>query len=85
MWLGRPAEGLEAADRIEARRGPDRDVAFTRVLAYLALGRLEEAEALYVAAGLGAPDAPPAMSLLALQIPAAAGRADAQPGEDLAP
>jgi len=75
VWLGRAEEGLEAADRIETRRGPDRDVAFTRVLAYLALGRLDEAEALYVAADLGAPDAPPAMSLLALQIPAAAGRA----------
>jgi len=76
VWMGRAEEGLEAADRIEARRGPDRDVAFTRVLAYLALGRLSEAESLYVAADLGAPDAPPAMSLLALQIPAAAGRAD---------
>jgi len=76
VWLGRAEQGLEAADRIEARRGPDRDVAFTRVLAYLALGRLDEAEALYVAADLGAPDAPPAMSLLALQIPAAAGRAE---------
>jgi adenylate cyclase len=75
VWLGRAEEGLQATDRIEARRGPDRDVAFARVLAYLALGRLGEAEALYAAAGLGAPDAPPAMSLLALQIPAAAGRA----------
>jgi len=75
VWMGRAEEGLAAADRIEARRGPDRDVAFTRVLAYLALGRLDEAEALYVAADLGAPDAPPAMSLLALQIPAAAGQA----------
>lgn len=75
VWLGRPEEGLKAADRIEARRGPDRDVMFTRILAHLALGRLDEAEALYVTGNFGAPDIPPAMSLLALQIPAAAGRA----------
>ena len=47
---------------------------FTRILAYLALGRPQEAEALYVAGNCGAPDVPPAMSLLALQIPAAASR-----------
>jgi adenylate cyclase len=76
VWLGRPEEGLKAADRIEAERGPDRDVAFARILAFLALGRLDEAEALYARSNLGAPDAPPAMALLTLQIPAAAGRAE---------
>jgi hypothetical protein len=66
---------LEAADRIEARRGPDRDVMFTRILAYLALGQIAEAEALYIAGNFAAPDVPPAMSLLAVMLPAAAGRA----------
>jgi hypothetical protein len=75
VWLGRAEEGLRAADRIETRRGPDRDVAFTRTLAHLALGQVDEAEALYASGNLDAPDVPPAMSLLAVQIPAAAGRA----------
>lgn len=75
IWLGRPEEGLQAADRIEARRGPDRDVMFTRILGYLALGRIDDAEALYVVGNFAAPDVPPAMSLLAVMLPAAAGRA----------
>lgn len=61
---------------MENRRGPDRDVTYARVLAFLSLGRLDEAEALYASGGLDAPDVPPAMSLLALQIPAAAGRSE---------
>jgi hypothetical protein len=75
VWVGRPADGLAYADRIEALRGQDHDVMHARVLAYLALGRLEEAEALFAAGNLGAADTTEAMSLLALQIPAAAGRA----------
>ena len=75
VWTGRPMDGLKYADRIEALRGQDRDVMHSRVLAYLALGRLEEAEALFAAGDFGAADATEAMSLLALQIPAAAGRA----------
>jgi len=75
VWVGRPADALGYADRIEALRGQDRDVMHARVLAYLALGRLQEAEALFAAGNLGAADATEAMSLLALQIPAAAGRA----------
>jgi hypothetical protein len=75
VWLGRAAEGLEYADRIEALRGQDRDVMHARILAYLALRRLDEAEALFTAGNFGAADVSEAMSLLALQIPAAAGRA----------
>lgn len=76
VWIGRPQEGLEYADRIEALRGEDRDVLHARVLAYLALGRLAEAESLYAAGDFEAADASEAMSLLSLQVPAAAGRAD---------
>ena len=76
VWIGRPLDGLQYADGLENRRGPDRDVNYARVLAFLSLGRLDEAEALYSSGGLDAPDVPPAMSLLALQIPAAAGRAE---------
>lgn len=76
VWIGRPLDGLQYADGLENRRGPDRDVNHARVLAFLSLGRLDEAEALYSSGGLDAPDVPPAMSLLALQIPAAAGRAE---------
>jgi TolB-like protein len=75
VWLGHAQRGLKAADRIEARRGPDRDLTFTRILAHLALGEVDEAEALYVSGNLDAPDVPPAMSLLKVMIPAAAGRA----------
>jgi hypothetical protein len=76
VWLGRPAEGLEYAARIEALRGQDRDVMYARILALLALGRLEEAEALFAAGDFGAADVSEAMSLLAILIPAAAGRAE---------
>lgn len=76
VWIGRPLDGLKYADGLENQRGPGRDVTYARVLAFLSLGRLDEAEALYSAGGLDAPDVPPAMSLLALQIPAAAGRAE---------
>jgi adenylate cyclase len=79
VWIGRPLEGLEYADRIEALRGQDRDVLHARVLAYLALGRLDEAEAAFAAGNFGSPDASEAMSLLALQVPAAAGRAEEWP------
>jgi TolB-like protein len=75
VWIGRPMDGLKYADRVEARRSQDRDVMHARILAYLALGRLDEAEALFDAGNFGAPDVSEAMSLLALQIPAAAGRA----------
>jgi TolB-like protein len=75
VWIGRPLDGLEYAERIEAQRGQDRDVMHARILAYLALGRLDEAEALFAAGDFGAAVASEAMSLLALQIPAAAGRA----------
>ena len=75
VWIGRPLEGLEYANRIEAQRGQDRDVMHARILAYLALGRMDEAEALFAAGNLGAADVSEAMSLLALQIPAAMGRA----------
>jgi TolB-like protein len=75
IWIGRPLDGLKYADRIEALRGQDRDVMHARILAYLALGRLDEAEALFDAGNFGAPDISEAMSLLELQIPAAAGRA----------
>jgi tetratricopeptide (TPR) repeat protein len=75
IWIGRPLDGLAYADRIEALRGQDRDVMHARILAYLALGRLDEAEALFDAGNFRAPEVSEAMSLLALQIPAAAGRA----------
>ena len=75
VWIGRPLDGLEYAERIEAQRGQDRDVMHARILAYLALGRLDEAEALFAAGDFGAAVASEAMSLLALQIPAATGRA----------
>jgi hypothetical protein len=48
---------------------------YARILAYLALGRLDEAEALYAAGNFAADDVAEAMSLLGLLIPAAAGRA----------
>lgn len=75
VWLGRPLDGLEYAERIEAQRGQDREVMHSRILAYLALGRLDEAEALFAAGNFGAADVPDYMALLALQVPAAAGRA----------
>jgi TolB-like protein len=74
VWIGRPLDGLEYAERIEAQRGQDRDVMQARIVAYLALGRLDEAEALFAVGNFGAADTSEAMSLLALQIPAAAGR-----------
>jgi hypothetical protein len=75
-WLGRPAEGLEYADRIESLRGQDRDVMHARILAFLALGRLDEAEALFAAGDFEAAGVSEAMSLLAILIPATAGRAE---------
>jgi hypothetical protein len=76
IWLGRPAEGLGYADRIESLRGQDRDVMYSRILAFLALGRLDEAESLFAAGDFGATDVSEAMSLVAILIPAAAGRAE---------
>jgi TolB-like protein len=76
VWLGRALEGLQHADRVEARRGAQgRDVMFARILAYLALGRLDEAETLFGAGSFSASDIPQFMTLLSLQVPAAAGRA----------
>jgi adenylate cyclase len=75
VWIGRPLDGLEYADRIEAQRGQDRDVMHARILAYLALGRLDEAATLFAAGNFSAAGVSEAMSLLALQIPAAMGRA----------
>jgi TolB-like protein len=74
VWLGRPQDGLKYADRIEQQRGQDRDVMHARILAYLAIGRQDEAEALFSAGSFDSADVSAAMSLLALQIPAAAGR-----------
>lgn len=76
VWTGRPLDGMKYADDLERRRGPGRDVDYSRIVALLSLGRLDGAETLYLAGGLDAPDVPPFMSLLALQIPAAAGRAE---------
>ena len=75
VWIGRPLDGLQYADRIEALRGQDHDVMHARILAFLALGRLDEAQELFVAGDFRTADVSEAMSLLALQIPAAAGRA----------
>jgi TolB-like protein len=75
VWIGRPLDGLQYADRIEALRGQDNDVMHARILAFLALGRLDEAQKLFEAGNFRTADVSEAMSLLALQIPAAAGRA----------
>ena len=75
VWIGRALDGLKYADRQEARRGQDRYVMHARILAFLALGRLDEAETLFVAGNFGAAGVPEFMTILALQIPAAAGRA----------
>jgi hypothetical protein len=75
VWLGRPKDALAYADRLEALRGQDRDVLQARILASLALGRLDEAGKLFSAGNFAAAGVSEAMSLLALQIPAAAGRA----------
>lgn len=75
IWIGRPLDGLKFADYIESKRGPDLDVTYTRVLANLALGRVDEAESLFDAGQFDAPGVPEAMTLLALMVPAAAGRA----------
>jgi len=80
VWLGRAEEGLRYADRIEALRGQDRDVMHARILAYLALGRQDDAAALFAAGGFDDDDVSKAMSLVRLQIPAAAGRAAEWPG-----
>lgn len=76
IWLGRPGDGLGFADRIETRRGQDRDIIYARILAFLALGRLDDARSLATSI-MDAPDVGPWVQLLALQIPAAAGRAEA--------
>jgi len=75
VWVGRPKDGLEYADRVEALRGQDRYIMHARILAYLALGRLDEADALLAAGNFAAADVPEHMALLLLQVPAAAGRA----------
>ena len=75
VWVGRPMDGLKYADRVEALRGQDRYVMHARILAYLALGRLDDAYTLLAAGNFSAADVPEFMSLLVLQVPAAAGRA----------
>lgn len=75
VWVGRPMDGLKYADRVEALRGQDRSVMHARILAYLALGRLDDADTLLAAGNFDAADVPEPMSLLVLQVPAAAGRA----------
>lgn len=75
VWVGRPLDALKYADRIEALRGQDRDVMHARILAFLSLGRLGEARELFEAGEFRTVDISEAMSLLALQIPAAAGSA----------
>ncbi len=77
VWLGRPLDGLAFADRIEAQRGQDRDIIFARILALLALRRVDDAQALAAAGAMDAPEVGPWVQLLALQIPAAAGRLEA--------
>ena len=77
VWVGRPMDGLKYADRISEQRGHDRDVMHARILANLALGRQDEADALFAAGNFNVADISESMSLLALQIPAAAGRAEA--------
>jgi hypothetical protein len=64
-------DALKYADRIEALRGQDRDVMHARILAFLSLGRLDEAKELHEAGNFRAADISEAMSLLVLQIPAA--------------
>lgn len=76
VWIGRALDGLEYADRQEERLGQNRYVMQARILAYLALGRLDEAEALFAAGNFGVAGVPEFMTILALQIPAAAGRAE---------
>lgn len=73
VWIGRPLDGLKYPDRIEALRGQDRDVMHARILAYLGLGKLSEGQELFEAGDFRTADVSEAMSLLALQIPAAAG------------
>jgi hypothetical protein len=50
-----------------------------RILAYLALGRVEDAEALLETGAFESDDLSAAMSLLSMQVAAAAGRSDAWP------
>ena len=76
VWMGRPADGLAHAERTEALRGSDLYVIHARVLAYLALGHLTDAEALLATASLDAPDVPEFIKLLELQVPAASGRVE---------
>ena len=73
VWVGRPLDALQYADRIETLRGQDRDVMHARILAFLSLGRLDEARELFEAGDFRTADISEAMSLLALQIPAATG------------
>ena len=75
VWLGRPLEGLQLADRAEALQGRHAYVLHARVLADLALGRFAEAETILVDDTLRGTDVPEFMRLLEFQVPAAAGRA----------
>ena len=75
VWLGRPLEGLQFADRAEALKGRNAYVVHARALANLALGRFAEAETMLADEALRGSDVPEFMRLLEFQVPAAAGRA----------
>jgi hypothetical protein len=75
VWLGRPLEGLQLADRAEALQGRHAYVLHARALANLALGRFAEAETMLADETLRGSDVPEFMRLLEFQVPAAAGRA----------
>jgi TolB-like protein len=76
VWIGRPQEALELVERGETLRGQFREVAAMRALALLALGRIDEADALVASRNFGAEGVPEGVSIIALQVPAAAGRAE---------
>jgi adenylate cyclase len=76
IWIGRPRDGLELADRAEAAQGRNSYVMHARILANLALGRTAEAGKLLAEGRFGSPDIPEFQRLLLHQVPAAAGRRD---------
>ncbi len=75
VYAGRPDEALKFADQAEASNGESRSLAFTRILAYLALGRFEEADAQFVAGNFNASGIAEGISIVGIMVPAAAGRA----------
>lgn len=76
IWLGRPLDALELADRAESAQGRNSYIVHARILANLALGREAEAERLFVDGRFDASDIPEFQRLLLYQVPAAAGRRD---------